>query len=71
MVENLTYLDICQGLETLMYLKHLSTQAAQSVIKAHKPYPSKPNLATDTGYQGLEFSFIESRQETEVCIGFR
>jgi len=63
--------DICQGLETLMYLKHLSTQADQSVIKAHKPYPSKPNLTTDTGYQGFEFSFIGSHQETEICIGFR
>jgi len=47
------YLRYCQVLVMLMYLKHMSTQAAQSA-NIHNPFSGPFNPITDTGNQSLE-----------------
>jgi len=59
------YLTISQVLETLMYLKHISTQAAQSA-NIHNPFSGPFNPITDTG----RHRFCIGPDFISQCLGF-
>jgi len=52
----------------VMYLKHISTQAAQSA-NIPNPFSGPLNPIKDTGNQRLDLNFLELHHKIEACIG--